>query len=568
MLHAVNTEIGGMAICSKDDPLLVEDIAIIKQEVGAASVKFDDTAYANWVMEMCDPGGAYKLKPMSCQRIWIHTHPSGIHHPSGVDEETFHDAFGCADWAIMFILSKSGVHYARMRVNTEGPMRQFMIPVKVDFSIPFPGSDAVKWQAEITANVSNASPYVYQPTWTPGVPIPYRPAAPVSPYKAPVYDVSKPPREKMTKREKKALKKQQKQATQFLVTTSTHERKLSYSYKATGPEASRTLFMHPFQKLSRYALMALISDIPLQNRDIDVAMVSHLRSIGVTWARTGTQESPALFNYMTATGGQSYTASNRLVEMLPPSGSEVITERAAIALRAIEAEFITFLDECVRDLNGADNTGAILDLFDTPTFVFKPWVCLNSRIIWISPTEADYLMDVAAGVNDGAEFLCQLQALGFEEPGAYQQTGFFLPDDGDEATIPFSGSLLAAPEDTKSIISMLDGDERYASAFVEVLGILERAKTEGTMVSEIMADFRKRGHELRNRNWYNEFRCLIKQAIALGFDPENFKTKVDRVEVYQELNALRLDANVQGFQAQEVTPLMNQISHDYDYTEG
>ncbi len=184
-------------------------------------------------------------------------------------------------------------------------------------------------------------------------------------------------------------------------------------------------------------------------------------------------------------------------------------------------------------------------------------------------------MDVAAGVSDGAEFLCELQLNAAEnelnaaedETQAYTQTGFFLPDDGDEATIPFSGSLLAAPEDTRSVVSMLDGDERYASAFVETLSILERTKADGAPVSEILAEFRKRGQDLRTRNWYNEFRCLAKQAVALGFDPENFKTKVDRTEVYQELNAIRIDSNIRGFQASEVTPGLSEATHNYDYNE-
>jgi len=51
------------------------------------------------------------------------------------------------DWAVMFILAQEGQTYARLRFNI-GPGGSLEIPVAVDFSCEFSGSDQAAWKAE------------------------------------------------------------------------------------------------------------------------------------------------------------------------------------------------------------------------------------------------------------------------------------------------------------------------------------------------------------------------------------------------------------------------------------
>jgi proteasome lid subunit RPN8/RPN11 len=137
------TEIGGFGITNKEDPLLVEDIAIIKQTVSSASVEFDDTAVADYFEDMFDKG----IQPINCGRIWIHTHPAGLNRPSSTDETTFDKVFGRCDWAIMFILPKENGFYCRLDSNI-APAHSVDVNYYVDYTIPFPASCHAEWEQE------------------------------------------------------------------------------------------------------------------------------------------------------------------------------------------------------------------------------------------------------------------------------------------------------------------------------------------------------------------------------------------------------------------------------------
>jgi hypothetical protein len=91
-------------------------------------------------------------RPEQFGRIWVHTHPGDSPHPSQTDEATFARVFGRSDWAVMFILARGGQCYARLRYNV-GPGVDVELPVDVDYSRPFEGSDMELWQAEYLANV-------------------------------------------------------------------------------------------------------------------------------------------------------------------------------------------------------------------------------------------------------------------------------------------------------------------------------------------------------------------------------------------------------------------------------
>ena len=142
------TEIGGLGITRPDDLLFVEEFATVKQQVGMASISFDDEAVSAFFEKQVDSG----RKPEQFGRIWLHTHPGDSPEPSSVDEETFQRVFGRCQWAVMFVLGKRGKTYARLRFNV-GPGGAILIPVEVDYSLPFTGSAHELWKAEYEANV-------------------------------------------------------------------------------------------------------------------------------------------------------------------------------------------------------------------------------------------------------------------------------------------------------------------------------------------------------------------------------------------------------------------------------
>lgn len=127
--HLGDTEVGGFGIAAKDDLLYIEDFVTIRQEVSAVSVRFDDAAVADFFDQCVDKG----LSVQCFSRLWLHTHPGDSVTPSFVDEHTFHRCFGRCDWAVMFILGRTGNTYARLTYNT-GPRSSIELPTSVDWS--------------------------------------------------------------------------------------------------------------------------------------------------------------------------------------------------------------------------------------------------------------------------------------------------------------------------------------------------------------------------------------------------------------------------------------------------
>jgi proteasome lid subunit RPN8/RPN11 len=157
-----DTEVGGFGITPPDDPLLVEDVCLVRQQCTPVSVKFEDDSVADFFDQQVDNG----RRPEQFGRIWLHTHPGDSAQPSGTDEETFARSFGRTDWAVMFILACGGQTYTRLRFNV-GPGGALEIPNEVDFALPFAASRHEAWKDEYLVNVGFAAMPAIGDVWEP-----------------------------------------------------------------------------------------------------------------------------------------------------------------------------------------------------------------------------------------------------------------------------------------------------------------------------------------------------------------------------------------------------------------
>jgi proteasome lid subunit RPN8/RPN11 len=142
------TEVGGFGVTNAKDLLYVEDFVLIRQACSPVTVAFDDDSVAEFFDYQIDAG----RRPDQCGRIWIHTHPGTSAEPSRVDEETFARVFGPSDWAVMAILACGGRTYARLQYHV-GPGGSLRIPVDVDYTRPFTGTDWAAWKLDYELNV-------------------------------------------------------------------------------------------------------------------------------------------------------------------------------------------------------------------------------------------------------------------------------------------------------------------------------------------------------------------------------------------------------------------------------
>jgi hypothetical protein len=141
--HRGPTEIGAFGLTAPDDPLLVTELLLPRQETGVASVAFLDDAVAELFDQQVDQGHP----PARFARVWLHTHPGTSPLPSAVDEATFARVFGSCHYAVMAILARGGRSHARLRFNL-GPGGDLPLPVEIAYGSAFPGSDHAAWEQE------------------------------------------------------------------------------------------------------------------------------------------------------------------------------------------------------------------------------------------------------------------------------------------------------------------------------------------------------------------------------------------------------------------------------------
>ncbi len=167
MCHWTPNEVGAMGLANAEDPFLIEDLWIPKQEVDLGSTKFDMDDFAVTQLAMADPDSPNARHPRCFRRVWIHTHPEGVHQPSNMDERTFKAIVGRADWGVMFILAKDGKTYCRMRARAGDLEVDQELEVCIAWGADFPAASQAAWVAELTANVTKRPVYEFVPAAPP-----------------------------------------------------------------------------------------------------------------------------------------------------------------------------------------------------------------------------------------------------------------------------------------------------------------------------------------------------------------------------------------------------------------
>lgn len=122
---------------------MIEDIRLVQQTCSWAHVAFSDASVADFFDAEVEAG----RRPAEFGRIWVHTHPGNSAEPSQTDEATFGRVFGNTDWAVMFILARGGQTTARLRYHV-GPGADLELPVEIDYTRPFHGTEEGRWQVE------------------------------------------------------------------------------------------------------------------------------------------------------------------------------------------------------------------------------------------------------------------------------------------------------------------------------------------------------------------------------------------------------------------------------------
>lgn len=150
MEEALPNEVSMMGISEEGNPLVVQDVVVLKQECSGASTDIDDAAMADYIDDMCDKG----VPPNRCGRIWIHTHPKMGTSPSSTDEGTLRDVFGACNWTVMMIMSDKHDPYARLRLSVGGMILSAEIKVGLEYSKILSEAEQERVKADVKDKVS------------------------------------------------------------------------------------------------------------------------------------------------------------------------------------------------------------------------------------------------------------------------------------------------------------------------------------------------------------------------------------------------------------------------------
>lgn len=128
-LHIGDTEVGGFGILDEEDPSVIIDFCLVKQECTSATVDLMDLD--KYVDEMVDEG----ISPNRSFRVWIHTHPGSSPNPSSTDWKTFNELMENYPWFAMLIIDRSHNTYGYLKL-TQGPGLSKQVDISIDWNYP------------------------------------------------------------------------------------------------------------------------------------------------------------------------------------------------------------------------------------------------------------------------------------------------------------------------------------------------------------------------------------------------------------------------------------------------
>jgi len=148
LYHNYDREVGLFGQLNKeafdnDGRLLVEGLWVPSQVSGPSTIDIDDDGVSSMVEGAMEQG----IEPWQL-RVFIHNHPGMPPSPSKTDYETFRDALGTCDWAIMLIWGHDDKVTCLLRRNDSPPV-EVSIGLTINWSGWGPGmslDDAINGQ--------------------------------------------------------------------------------------------------------------------------------------------------------------------------------------------------------------------------------------------------------------------------------------------------------------------------------------------------------------------------------------------------------------------------------------
>ena len=144
-----DVEVGAFCITDKDQPNLIIDYIVLKQESTSVSFEFDKDSLENYLNDMVDQD----YSPSQCFRIFAHSHPGNSADPSGTDWTTFNQLMGSYPWFGMLIFAKDQSYFAYIK-TTQGVGLEANCDIEIDWTQPCEEVDFNFLQKEFDDKVS------------------------------------------------------------------------------------------------------------------------------------------------------------------------------------------------------------------------------------------------------------------------------------------------------------------------------------------------------------------------------------------------------------------------------
>lgn len=123
-------EVSGFFILDEEDPSILRDFFLVKQECGKAHTDMTAEGLSDFISEMDE----FDVPPSLCMRVWSHSHPGFAPNPSTQDQETFAEMSGKYPWFCMMIVNPADLTYTCRVATKSGPGIQQHFDIVVDMS--------------------------------------------------------------------------------------------------------------------------------------------------------------------------------------------------------------------------------------------------------------------------------------------------------------------------------------------------------------------------------------------------------------------------------------------------